>query len=185
MGFFGNLLSGLLGRAASKATGKAVDKVFGSRTTVTTTTSNTQTTKQAATQQVSTQTTAQNTKPAPTKVVLVDGKRSSQVIIPANVKTYFDELLRDNFAEYEVKENIHPKTFSETAEKWFREYTYVLYKGDKAVVAIMLTPHNRNTTQAFGGAREVAIKAGVKFMNFMTHYPNERDYVVNRIKSAL
>ena len=49
----------------------------------------------------------------------------------------------------------------------------------------MLTPHNRDNNLAFRNAKQACQAAGVPFINFYSHLPNEREYVVTRIRSML
>jgi hypothetical protein len=103
---------------------------------------------------------------------------------PNDMKAHFDEILKDEFSQFEIKENVSAENISaEGAGKGFRPYTYVLYKNGRASAAIMLTPHNRDSNKAFRGAKDMCRQAGVPFINFYTHFANRRDYVVNRIKS--
>lgn len=100
------------------------------------------------------------------------------------MKAHFDGILKSEFSQYNIQENVEAIS-SSGAGKGYRPYTYVLYKGGRAAAAIMLTPHNRDNNKAFRGAKNACSKAGVPFINFYTHFSNERNYVINRIKSFI
>ena len=64
----------------------------------------------------------------------------------------------------------------------FRSFSIVLSDGAPRAI-VMLTARNRDRNQAFLGAKESANRAGIPFINFYNHLPNEPQYVVNRLKS--
>lgn len=64
-------------------------------------------------------------------------------------------------------------------------YDYCIFGAGGMKGVITVTDHNRDNNTAFRNAKRAAQVAGVPFINFYTHMPNERDYVVNRIKTML
>ncbi|MEA4911179.1 MAG: hypothetical protein VB092_01010 [Oscillospiraceae bacterium] len=103
---------------------------------------------------------------------------------PAALKARFASILSEEFSAYEVKTDVAPAQLGAAAAP-ARAYDFALYKGGRAAGVILLTPHNRDRNAAFKNARAAAQKAGVPFINFYEHYPNERSYIVTRIKSFL
>ena len=102
-----------------------------------------------------------------------------------NLDQKFDQILAAEFSDLKVVRNASPESVGITASGPSRPYTYALLRNGKTVAAIMLTPHNRDKNSAFLNAKKSALNSNVKFLNFYTHFSNERSYVVSRIKSAL
>jgi hypothetical protein len=94
---------------------------------------------------------------------------------------FFAGLLAENFAEYQVAENAPVSQLGGDG----RPYDFLLSKDGKPAAAIMLTEGNRYKNQPFIKAKASAEAAGVPFLNFFLRLPNQRDYVINRIKTAL
>ena len=97
----------------------------------------------------------------------------------------FGQILAEEFADLQVVKEAAPGSIGISAPNPCRPYSYALLRGGRPVMAIMLTPHNRDRNSAFLNARKAAQGANIAFLNFYTHFPNERGYVVSRIKSAL
>ena len=104
------------------------------------------------------------------------GKKTNQI---------FDEILASEFSGLQLVREASPESIGIKAPAPCRPYSYALLRDGKAVVAIMLTDHNRDRNSAFLNARKSALDSKVTFLNFYTHRPNERNYVVSRIKNAL
>jgi hypothetical protein len=95
---------------------------------------------------------------------------------------YFAALLAEQFSEYTVTEFESPASFAMPGSK---PYNFLLYQAGKPVAAIMLTEGNRYQNQPFRDAKASAEAAGIPFINFFLRLPNERDYIINRIKTNL
>ena len=106
---------------------------------------------------------------------------------PSGKKTNqkFDEIFASEFSGLQIMREASPESIGIKAPAPCRPYSYALLRDGKAVVAIMLTDHNRDRNSAFLNARKSALDSKVTFLNFYTHCPNERNYVVSRIKNAL
>ena len=120
--------------------------------------------------------------PAPVQQVPV---YSEPVSSPMNVEQKFDEIFAAEFSDCQVIKNADPQSVGISAPIPCRPYTYALLRGGQPVLVILLTQHNRDRNAAFLNAKRSAMNSSVKFLNFYTHYPNERGYVVTRIRSAL
>ncbi len=92
-------------------------------------------------------------------------------------KHYFEEILSSSFGNYVVHEDVPVSTFGGEG----KPYNFALYQGDTCAGVIMLVEHNRDNNRAYKGAKAAAQNAGVPFINFYTHMPNERSFVVSRI----
>lgn len=102
-----------------------------------------------------------------------------------NLKAYFDDILKNEFSEFTVQENVNARFLFPLSSEKCRPYTYVLYDYGKIKAVIMLTEHNGGNTVSFKDAKAACLAAGIPFINFFTHFPNEREYVVNRIRSFI
>jgi len=103
----------------------------------------------------------------------------------ANVDQKFDQILAAEFSELQVIKNASPESIGVSASHPCKPYSYALLRNGKTVAAIMLTAHNRDKNSAFLNARKSALDSKIAFLNFYTHFANERSYVVSRIKNAL
>ncbi|MDR1798451.1 MAG: hypothetical protein LBR19_00985 [Bifidobacteriaceae bacterium] len=118
-----------------------------------------------------------STQPAPAATPAATGLSSQAA---------FRSLLASAFPELTVRENLPVAELGGAG----KPYDFALFRGaaDAAPAAagvIMLTPHNRDNNRAFKGAKAAAEAAGVPFINFYLHMPNEPGYVTDRIRSLL
>ena len=124
-------------------------------------------------------------------------KMSDEMVI-----AYFREILASDFPEYELKEEVPVTDFVGDAcdsfqlyskrpnqaykAEWGRPYDFVLYKNGVAEAIVMIGrkgSHSENVKYLI--SRMYAKKVGLPYINFYTNYPNEKEYVVERIKSFL
>jgi hypothetical protein len=94
---------------------------------------------------------------------------------------YFEEILVSEFGDFELRKNVDPSELSGSG----RPYDFAFVKNDKIVAVIPLAKHNRINNAAWKDARATAERAGVAFINFHLHMPNQRDFVIDRIKRLL
>ena len=102
-----------------------------------------------------------------------------------NIEQKFDQIFAAEFSDLEIVKNASPESLHISAPHPCKPYSYALLRNGKTVAAIMLTSHNRDRNSAFLNAKKSALDSNIKFFNFYTHFPNERDYVISRIKNAL
>ena len=102
-----------------------------------------------------------------------------------NVDQKFDQILAAEFSDLQVIKNAAPESVGISAPHPCKPYSYALLRNGKIVAAIMLTPHNRNRNSAFLNAKKSALDSNIQFLNFYTHFANEQNYVISRIKNAL
>lgn len=101
-----------------------------------------------------------------------------------SIEQTMPEILAACFPAYEVQREVPASAFGWSVSP-ARPYSYCLYSGGYLSAVIMLTPHNRDNNAAFRNARAACAENGIPFINFYTHMPNERQYVVERIRSFL
>lgn len=117
-------------------------------------------------------------------------------------KAYFKEILKTEFPLYSVKENVPVtelvgfandefqlyKSRPRQAYKaeWGQPYTFLLEQAGIARGVVMLgNGHSHDSNVKYLIARMYAKKMGLPYINFYTQMPNERDYVVSRIRKFL
>ena len=120
----------------------------------------------------------------------------------AEWNAYFKEILLSEFPTYTIRENVKVtdlvgfvadecqlyKTRPTQAYKaeWGQPYTFVLENGGKAIGVVMLGKgHSHDSGVKYLIARMYAKKLGIPYINFYTQMPNERDYVIGRIRKLL
>ena len=120
----------------------------------------------------------------------------------AEWKAYFKEILLQEFPSYTIREDVKVtelagfatdefklyKTRLTQAYKaeWGQPYTFVLESAGKANGVVMLgNGHSHDSNVKYLIARMYAKKLGIPYINFYTQMPNERDYVIGRIRKFL
>lgn len=115
---------------------------------------------------------------------------------------YFAGILNSEFPQYSIKRNVPVTELAGNATdefqlyktrplqsykaEWGAPYTFVMYQGATPAAVVMLgsgCSHSKNVK--FLIARMYAKKLGLPYINFYTQYPNERTYVVKRIRELL
>jgi len=99
------------------------------------------------------------------------------------IEDNFFRVLTTEFSDYEIRRNISAMEIG--GSNIARNYTFGLYQGGIPKMLITLTPHNRYQNRPFREAKSACENQGIVFMNFFTHFSNEKTYVVNRIQNAL
>ena len=102
-----------------------------------------------------------------------------------SVDQKFEQIFATDFSDLQVTREVAPESLGITAPSQCRPYSYALWRNGQPVAAIMLTPHNRDRNAAFLNAKAAALNSRIAFLNFYTHFQNERNYVVSRIRNAL
>ena len=120
----------------------------------------------------------------------------------ADPHAYFAEILATEFSAYGVGENIpvtdlvgnvadefqlyktRPRQVYQAS--WGAPYTFVLFAdgGPKGVV-MLGSGHSHDSNVKYLISRMYAKKLGIPYINFYTQMPNERAYVVERIRKFL
>ena len=115
---------------------------------------------------------------------------------------YFREILATEFPQYSVKENVAVTDVAGFANdefklyksrptqaykaEWGQPYTFVLEQAGSLKGVVMLgNGHSHDSNVKYLIARMYAKKMGIPYINFYTQMPNERDYVIGRIRKFL
>ena len=121
---------------------------------------------------------------------------------PADWNAYFSEILSAEFPQYSVRKNVpvteiagdvtdnfklyETRPLQAYKAEWGAPYTFVLSQGEKPVGIVMLgSGHSHDSNVKYLIARKYAQKLGLPYINFYTQMPNEREYVIGRIKKFM
>ncbi len=121
---------------------------------------------------------------------------------PAQWEDYFREILKSEFPSYTFREKVKVTdlvgfvsevcqlytTRPEQAYKaeWGQPYTFVLESNGAPRAVVMLgSGHSHDENVKYLIARMYAQKLGLPYINFYTQMPNERAYVIERIRKFL
>lgn len=121
---------------------------------------------------------------------------------PAEWEAFFREILKNEFSSYSIRENVPVTDLAGFADdefqlyktrpyqaykaEWGQPYTFVLEKDGNAKGVVMLGGgHTHSSNVKYLIARVYAKKLGIPYINFYTQMPNERDYVIGRIRKMM
>ena len=99
----------------------------------------------------------------------------------ANAKPYFAGILAQEFAEYEIRESVPVAELGGVG----KPYEFGLYQFGALKAVVVLVERNRDHNRAYLGSKEAALAARVPFVNFYLHMPNERGFVISRIRRLM
>lgn len=116
--------------------------------------------------------------------------------------TYFREILATEFPQYSVREKVavtdvvgfandefklyKSRPTQAYKAEWGQPYTFVLEQAGSIKGVVMLgNGHSHDSNVKYLIARMYAKKMGIPYINFYTQMPNERDYVIGRIRRFL
>ena len=120
----------------------------------------------------------------------------------AEWEAYFRDILQDAFSSYSIREKVPVtnlagfaadefklyKTRPTQAYKaeWGQPYSFVLESGGSAKGVVMLgNGHSHDSNVKYLIARMYAKKLGIPYINFYTQMPNDRNYVIGRIRKLM
>ena len=121
---------------------------------------------------------------------------------PAEWEAYFKGILQSEYPSYSIREKVAVTDLAGFANdraqlyatrptqaykaEWGQPYTFVLEAGGKAKAVVMLgNGHSHDANVKYLIARMYAEKLNLPYINFYTQMPNERGYVVERIRKFL
>lgn len=115
---------------------------------------------------------------------------------------YFDEIIRTNFPQFNVKQNVpvtdltgftadtfqlyETRPYQTYKAEWGQPYTFVLCRGTVPAGVVMLGgghTHDKNVKYLI--SRMYCKKLGMPYINFYLQMENERNYVIGRIKDLM
>lgn len=97
--------------------------------------------------------------------------------------TKIRKVLAEDFSSYEVKENVSPTTLGGTGK--FMNYSFGVYQGGAPKLFIMMVGKTTCSSRIYRFSKEQAAKSGVTMINFVSHYPNNVEYIKERLKKYL
>lgn len=120
----------------------------------------------------------------------------------AEWESYFKEILMSEFPSYTIRENVkvtdlvgfvsdEEQLYSTRPRQvykaeWGQPYTFVLEAGGSPKGVVMLGKgHSHDENVKYLVARMYAEKLNLPYINFYTQMPNERSYVIGRIRKFL
>lgn len=125
-----------------------------------------------------------------------------QAAPPVNVPAHFRSILKSEFPQYTVKENVpvtdlvgdacdsfqlyKTRPYQAYKAEWGEPYTFVLYQGIRPKAVVMLGDGHCHTEKVkYLIARKYAQKLNIPYINFYNQMPNEKQYVISRIRKFL
>lgn len=120
----------------------------------------------------------------------------------AEWEVYFKEILQSEFPSYTIRENVKVTDLVGNVSdefklyetrpnqvykaEWGQPYTFVLESvGTPKAVVMLGNGHSHDSNVKYLIARKYAKKLGTPYINFYTQMPNERSYVIERIRKFL
>ena len=148
------------------------------------------------------QTIANNTPSRPSNVNQYRPQQVEPDKTEAEWKSYFQGIINQEFPSYSVRENVpvtqlageaadefqlyHTRPRQVYKAEWGQPYTFVMSEGGEPKGIVMLgSGHSHSANVKYLISRMYAKKLGLPYINFYTQMPNERDYVVQRIRKFL
>ena len=121
---------------------------------------------------------------------------------PAEWEAYFKAILQTEFPSYTIREKVKVTDLAGFANdeaqlyrtrptqaykaEWGQPYTFVMESNGSAKAVVMLgSGHSHDSNVKYLVARMYAKKLNLPYINFYTQMPNERNYVVGRIRKFL
>ena len=115
---------------------------------------------------------------------------------------FFKEILTTEFPQYTFRENVPVQELvgdlneefqlyssrprQAYKAEWGKPYSFVLYDASTAKAVVMLGKgHSHDSNVKYLIARKYANRIQLPYINFYTQMPNERSYVVSRIKKLM
>ena len=93
------------------------------------------------------------------------------------------EILRTEFGQYEVKEQVSPTTIG--GEGKFLPYDFAVYENGQPKLLIMVVYNNTCASREYRWSKEQAENAGVTLINFVYAFENKKDYMIDRLHQYL
>lgn len=116
---------------------------------------------------------------------------TSNDTMPAGYEAFADAMVIDKikavmqreFPQYEVREDVSPTTLGGTGR--FLPYSLGIYENNVPKLFIMEIYNNTCASRYYRWSKEMAAKAGIPLINFVAHYPNRIEYIINRLHQYL
>jgi len=95
---------------------------------------------------------------------------------------YFRDIIRGNFSNYEIEENVPVSRIKPGASSAFFPISYLLSQGGRPVAVIAIMPPFKSPSVRL---RDVCCELNIPFITFFCQYENRESYVVNRINDKI
>lgn len=119
-----------------------------------------------------------------------DGESGSAFLVDksntvAQVKPVFDSIIEKHFASCDVKRDYAASNLDASAHPACAPVQYMFFKNGSPCLAVVLVKTNNYKGMNVIATKKICEDKGIKYIRFFAEYPNEEDYVVNRIKENL
>lgn len=101
------------------------------------------------------------------------------------VMEYFDWLLERNFSAYEAEMMVYPRSIDFQAEFDCYPIAFLLSKGGRPALALLLVPADRDDTPAIQHTKESCQRLGISCLVLHNEDRHERSQTLAAIKEAL
>ena len=99
---------------------------------------------------------------------------------------YFASLItEDAFPGYTIERDVHPGIFDENAHPACFPITYLFSKGGTPVLAVFIMKEGQRSTMPARGTYRILEDNGIGYIRFTKGLPNEKNYVLPRIRKNL
>lgn len=162
MGFFGNIIRNQVEKMVSNAVDDVVDNTVGSAL------------RNAFGQngREGTQNFSNNSRSAAKR----NGAASGEKLL----RQRLEEAFAEEFAGYEVRKDL------QSGVTGAKNYSYGLYLNGMPKAMIMVCDNGvHHSIKSERLAEQASLGYGVPYMNFFAHLPNEKEYIVNRLKENI
>lgn len=96
----------------------------------------------------------------------------------------FESIIAQEYSEYELVKNVSAYDFG--ADEGAREYSYGLYYNGQPKLMIMIIRDNNGYRRSdVLKARRACEAKGISYLNFMVYFPNEYNYIADRIRNVI
>ena len=103
-----------------------------------------------------------------------DGKTARQRIL---------DILEEEFPQYHVTTDGSPVTLGGKGR--FMDYSIVISNEEQIALIIMMIGKTTTAHREYRWSREFAEERGIKVINFINHYPNRPEYIIERLHRYL
>lgn len=102
-----------------------------------------------------------------------------------NMKAHFDDIIGRNFADCEYRTDVPAAELLPSAHPACTPVQYMFYKNGAPRLAVVLVKRNTYNGMNVKGTKNICAALNIPYIRFFAEYPNEEQYVVNRIKENL
>ena len=98
-----------------------------------------------------------------------------------NAEEYFAEILASEFSQYQIRRIVPLSEFGGEG----RPFDFGLYQDGRLAAVVVLAQRNKTRNHPYWNSQKKAQELNIPFINFHTHMPNERDFVIYRINHMM